>query len=130
MVGGLSEENVVVAFLTSPEFNQGKDDTAFVNSLYQTVLFRSPDPGSLNYWVQDLANGQTREQVVRSFLRSQEYADAIVGDMYQAYLDRTPDVGGAAYWVQQLTAGTQSDANLALNLLISTEFLNKSRGPV
>jgi hypothetical protein len=127
MVGGLSEKNVVVAFLTSPEYNLGKDNTAFVNSLYQTLLFRSPEAGALNYWVQDLAGGQSREQVVRSFLRSQEYANSLVNDLYGAYLNRTPGTGEAAYWTQELTAGILSDANLGLNLLISQEFLNKTR---
>lgn len=127
MVNGLSEEEVIVGFLASPEFSSGKDNTAFVTSLYQTLLFRAPDAGSLAYWVQDLANGQTREQVVRSFLRSPEYVTSLVNDLYTAYLGRTPQPGEAAYWIQDLTSGNLSDSNFALNLLISFEFLNKPR---
>jgi len=70
-------------------------DTEFVLSLYRCALHRPADLGVKDH-VERLRKGATREEVVRDFLRSEEYvarhADDLefARDAYQAVLGREP----------------------------------------
>lgn len=74
--GSLQLEQVAGAFVNSPEFQNtygALDNTAFVNLLYENVLGRAADAGGLQNWLDALADGRTREQVVLGFSESAEY---------------------------------------------------------
>jgi len=48
-------------------------DEAFLELLYENLLGRTADPDGLRSYMTGLANGQSREQVVESFLLSEEF---------------------------------------------------------
>lgn len=56
----------------APSDHGGAGDQAFVNALYQNVLHRAPDAGGLAYWVNALANGGSRADMLVSFALSAE----------------------------------------------------------
>ena len=78
-VGALTSGNadvysVVEEFFNSQEFmNRNLNDTEFVTVAYQTILGREPDKSGLEHWVNNLTWGDTRDDVLYGFLRSQEF---------------------------------------------------------
>src|SRR5205807_609586 len=98
-----------------------------VTNDYRRYVGRAPDVAGLAYWVGQLQNGATDEQLEASFLGSAEYirnhggtGDAWVKGMYHDLLGRTPDQDGVSYWVDQLAHG--ADASLvALGFAASAE---------
>lgn len=75
---------VVDGFVRSQEFQNtygALDDQAFVTLLYNNVLDRAPDDAGLANWTGFLANGGTREHVVRGFSQSQEFKNTSQDDV-------------------------------------------------
>lgn len=73
---GMTFENVVDAFMASPEFQSTYGATTnvqFVTLLYQNVLDRAPDPGGLAAWTGALDAGADRAEVVIGFMGSPEF---------------------------------------------------------
>lgn len=125
---GLSETQVMIAFLNSAEFNAGKDDTAFVQSLYTLFLGRSGEPAAVQGWVSLMNSpGHSRQDVINGILRSEEHAKFVVNTYYQYYLGRPADAAGLATWVTRLTSGAASEADIARAILSSAEFAGMSR---
>jgi hypothetical protein len=64
-------------FARSPEFTSRYghlDDTAFVDLVYLSVLFRPPDDAGLRHWVSELSSGRTtRGRVMVGFSESPEF---------------------------------------------------------
>jgi hypothetical protein len=96
-----------------------RDNTAFVNDLYDTFFNRVPDSGGLSFWVGNLDAGMPREVVLTAFMFSPEFANftaAIFGntaaraevdmvmDFYRGLLARLPDDGGFSFWVGRFRA--------------------------
>ena len=70
----LTGEQAALNFFESKEFIDHKvPDQEFVRRLYVTFLDREPDQGGLDYWTGVLAGGDTREHVIRSFTRCEEF---------------------------------------------------------
>ena len=100
--------------------------TAFVNDLYQDVLFRGADPGGLAFWTGQLQAqlpGGGGGSAFGGFLASAEFQSIVnpIPTMYQAYLSRPADVAGLAGWVDQERAG-QSLAQIAGSIAATPEF--------
>ena len=53
--------------------NLGLDDSAFVDSLYRSMMDREADEDGKNYWMDKLANGTSREEVFLGFAKSVEF---------------------------------------------------------
>jgi len=70
-----SWSQISTGFVNSAEF-QGKygslTNTQFVTQLYANVLDRAPDSGGFAYWTGQIANGESREQVLDGFAFSAE----------------------------------------------------------
>jgi hypothetical protein len=76
---------VANGFVGSAEFQSvygALNDHDFVTLLYHNVLHRDPDAGGLTNWVNALAGGETRAQVVIGFSESPEH----IGNM-APYID-------------------------------------------
>ena len=72
--GTASVYSIVKEFFDSQEFeNRNLDDTEFVTVAYQTILGREPDKSGLEYWVNNLTWGDTRDDVLYGFLGSNEF---------------------------------------------------------
>jgi hypothetical protein len=64
------------AFAQSAEFNArfpGADDAEFVNAVYQNTLGRGPDPAGQAFWLDHLAHGMTRGEMVGGVSHSTEF---------------------------------------------------------
>lgn len=103
LVGGFSLAQITTGFISSPEFQSmygSLNNEQFVTLLYNNVLDRSPDQAGLQFWMDHLANGATREFVVNGFSESGEFQtntnpalNAFVRTQLPYYADRLD--GGA-----------------------------------
>ncbi len=67
-------------FFFSPEYLAlEKADDAFVTDCYHAVLGREPEAEGYAYWLEKLAGGATREEVLRGFTESPEFLSQIDG---------------------------------------------------
>ena len=61
-------------FIFSQEFqNLELDDSAFLDSLYRSMMDREADEDGKNYWMDKLAGGASREEVFLGFANSPEF---------------------------------------------------------
>lgn len=70
----LTAASMAEIFYTSDEFQAMKlDDTQYVTSMYTTFMDRKPDDSGLAYWVKRLKDGDTRQEVLGSFIGCDEF---------------------------------------------------------
>ncbi|WP_043829148.1 DUF4214 domain-containing protein [Muricoccus aerilatus] len=139
---------VAAGFVNSTEYNTrfgALDDAGFVNLTYRNVLGRAPDPTGLNYWLNNLSHGATRQDVVVNFSESSEFKTRIAatlpnglwdGDenaasiarLYQATLGRHPDETGLRYWDTSFDNGL-SLSDMAVAFTASSEFAARFGSP-
>jgi Ca2+-binding RTX toxin-like protein len=149
VTGANTLPGVAAGFVGSREFQNvygALDDTGFVQLLYQNVLNRAADAGGLQGWLNALAGGASRADVVVGFANSREfintttaaavtYTDARspagwsdeVFRAYQATLGRDPDTGGLLDWTGRLATGTPLTDVIA-GFVGSREFQNTYGG--
>ena len=71
-------------FIVSQEFHVrygALDNTGFVNQLYKNVLARNGEPAGIAGWVNGLANGLTRAEVLKGFSESSENQANVIGQI-------------------------------------------------
>jgi hypothetical protein len=122
---GATLQSVVNGFVGSNEFQAlygNLDNTGFVTLLYQNVLHRAPDAAGLTSWLNFLAAGHSRAEVVTGFSESPEDIGALAAPvqaglwiedaaaaqaarLYDAVLGRLPDAAGLASWTHNLAGG-------------------------
>jgi hypothetical protein len=81
---GLTLSQVAGNFIASPEFQAtygSVDNTAFITLLYQNVLDRAPDAGGLQFHLNELANGETRADLLTHFSESPENQANVIGQI-------------------------------------------------
>lgn len=69
-------DRVSAAFAAAPEFAQrygSMNDEQFTRLVYQNVMDRAPDAAGLTYWLNRLAGGMTRGQLMLEFSESEEF---------------------------------------------------------
>lgn len=75
--------DVAAEFVRSPEFQSlygtAPSSAAFVDTLYEHVLHRAADAQGLQYWLDVLAAGHTRAEVLLAFSESPENHAQVVG---------------------------------------------------
>ena len=63
-------------FFYCQEFNDhGFDNKELITRMYKTFMGRNPDDEGLNYWLNNMNNGMTKDQVFNSFVQSQEFTE-------------------------------------------------------
>ena len=63
-------------FFYCKEFNDhGYDNKELITRMYKTFMGREPDTDGLNYWLNNMNNGMTKDQVFNSFVQSQEFTE-------------------------------------------------------
>ena len=61
-------------FVQSPEFiNKGLSNEEYLKSLYRAFMGREYDQGGLDYWLENMNNGYTRDEVFAGFANSPEF---------------------------------------------------------
>lgn len=126
-LGQVSDE-----FARSAEFTRtygSLSDEDFIDLVYQSILGRQPDAGGRAFWINRIAAGVTRGQLMANFSESPEYieqtsAAVTVESLYQGLLQRSPDRSGFAYWVGVAESG-EPVTNLIAGMLSSDEYFNR-----
>jgi hypothetical protein len=81
---GYSLSQVAAAFIASPEFQSkygNVDDKTFITLLYNNVLHRAPDADGLQYHLNEIAQGQSRADVLTHFSESPENQANVIGQI-------------------------------------------------
>lgn len=90
-----------------------------ITALYVAAFGRAPDKDGLTYWSGQLKNGASFDDLITSFLTSNEGKSlygydvsdaAFFTNFYGTVLNRSPDTAGAAYWQDRLAElGSRKD---------------------
>ena len=127
---GISPTNVVLAIEGTTEYR-----TDLLQSLYQRYLDRQADAGGLQYFLNQLANGSTVEQVETALVSSPEYYQLhgsnngnFLQALYQDGLGRQPDTAGLDYFTVELATGV-TRATVVAQVFGSGEFQQDLIGP-
>jgi hypothetical protein len=112
--GGWTLANASLALTTDPS-------ALYVNSLYDHVLNRAPDPYGEKFWVGELNNGASPLQVSQGFWQSPEHRGIQVDDFYQDFFHQPGDAVGHAFWVNSMLAGV-SEEQVSAQFLISLQY--------
>jgi hypothetical protein len=123
MKNGLTDEQLLAAFTSSPEYYTlaGGTDQVWVDALYRDVLGRAADQAGEAAWLQKLASGASRSNIAYGFATSAEHESLIVAAYYQLYLGRIATAPEVAGWVNSLQTG-MSEEQLAAAFVASDEF--------
>lgn len=93
---------------------------AVVQSLYQDVLGRLPEPSGLEYWTSVVTASGDVSRLANGIVSSRERLESFVRDVYRDALQRDPEPGGLVYWVGYLASG-QGVAALQVSVFASPE---------
>ncbi len=125
---GVSTTAIAQEFLNSSEYTVVSNE-AFVESLYTQILQRDTtniDEAGVQSWLNTLAAGGTRTDVVSAIATSQEAISndqsngSYVQGLYQSALGRGAEADGLNNWVSQLVNGA-SRTEVAATILNSAE---------
>lgn len=137
-------------FIFSGEYlNKNTDNTQYVKDLYSMFFGREADEAGFNYWLEQLDDGVTRENVFSGFCNSAEfsnlcnkygvvsgcyfvdvpndkqgYVNSFVARLYKVCLGRLPDQGGQLGWARKLIDGEETGSSAAYGFILSQEFCN------
>ena len=74
--GKATANDIAYGFILSEEFEgRNLSDEAYVDTLYRTFFDREPDEGGKAGWLDELANGTSRKDVLDGFLGAEEFAN-------------------------------------------------------
>lgn len=88
------------------------DSKQLITTLYVAALGRAPDSDGLKYWTGQMDSGFSFDDVIASFLQSDEGASLyrqsasdsdFFHNFYETVLNRAPDEAGAQYWEGRLS---------------------------
>jgi subtilisin family serine protease len=126
---GTSETDLIGAFLESNEYQAAHvDDVSFVEGLFQDVLGRAADSGSLAAWTSLVQAGASRGELVDAILNSTERDAFVVGRYYQQFLGRSAGAD-AERWAAAVADGSLALDNVAEIILGSTEYFSRANRP-
>lgn len=122
---GASETAVADAFMQSPEYLYAHaDNSGFVQEVFQDLLGRPADAGSLNTLANALNAGLTRSQLVDLVLSSPERTAHLIGQYYEQYLGRSGSAAEEQNWSNLIAAGEVDFESVAELFLSSNEYFN------
>lgn len=153
--GKQSGASIIANFIHSQEYREmNKSDADYVEDLYKSCLGRGSDPDGKAFWIQQLASGKTRDEVMAGFINSKEYTQicdvygisrgtaekngtitynsgvrTFVENNYKGVLSRHSETEGAEFWSKQIIdKGMTVDAfkECSICFFHSKEFLEKN----
>ncbi len=150
--GKLTGSTVVYDFIFSPEYvSLNTTDDKFVDDLYTMFMGRQAETEGKEFWLTQLANGMTRQNVFMGFANSEEFynvcvdcnipagyftneyhldqvnnVNLFVSRLYRICLGRLGDQGGQEYWTKGLLAHNLEGIGCAANFFNSQEYRNKN----
>jgi hypothetical protein len=128
---GMSETQVLLAILSSPEFNlQHPGADPLIDELFFDVLNRPAQPADLTAWehvyTEPLVG--SRIGVIAGIVNSAEAFQDTLNIYYMQYLGRMPDLRGDTAWLSALESGVLAPGAVALAILESSEFYSHATG--
>lgn len=98
---------------TNPVISAQDPTANYVRSLYQNLMGRSGDQPGIDYWTQQLNQGNTDQSAIMSqFAASPEFQNLYksnpsqaITSLYQEALGRAPDQSGLDYWMGRAKTG-------------------------
>lgn len=150
MTQGYTGADVAEGFLYSDEFlGKSMTNSGFLNVLYATFFNRTPDEGGKNNWLNAMAAGMSKREVIQGFINSTEWANlcltygilsggtgvpnisiepsekviAFATRLYTTCLGRDADPHGLADWSSQLANLKITGSSAAHGFFFSEEFL-------
>ena len=128
LMEGSTEASVVEGILGSREYNLAHaDSSTFARDLYIDVLGRQGGEVETQAWVNEMAVGMSRSDVVARFVESYEANDRVVESLYNTGLHRGQD-GTSDYWVGML--GSKKSAALVAACILSSDEFYQETAPV
>lgn len=127
--GGLANGTVTVTIGPASLAGCAPEDTAvqrYVCRVYLDMLGRPAEPAGKAYWVDRIAGGQPRYEILNSFSRTSEYRVRAVRRIYTALMGRDATPDERTYWADQLK--TKNPDVLRAALLGSPGFLARAGG--
>jgi hypothetical protein len=148
--GTQTGSDVAYGFVFSNEFlNKVMTNEEYLQILYKAFFNRQPDTAGMQGWLDAIANGATKEDVLNGFIYATEFAnlcdeygikayeghitkaqkeavEAFVTRFYQLCLDRDPDAAGLEGWTNNLLNQIQTGADVANGFIYSQEFIDKN----
>ncbi len=138
-------------FIFSDEYTKAKkNDSQYVDDLYQMFLGRKADSKGKKDWVNRLKNGESREAIYAGFANSKEFfklcqdygitagwfltdkdinqgknINLFVDRLYTLCLDRKGDYFGQMDWVTKLSSGAITGSDCAHGFVFSKELTGK-----
>lgn len=85
-------QNIMFRFVYAEEF-QKRDctDEEFIKIIYEVLLNRDCDPSGLNYWIEKITQGMSREELIQSIIGSEEFHMRMVeGGGMPGWISHTP----------------------------------------
>ena len=152
---GMSRKIVIQKFTDSEEFanicascgmTQGKYEsdeirdsnilvTSFVNNLYLTILWRTPDVAGINNFVGALLNGASTDGIVKEFIlgaeckgknyTNEEFIIACFGGILGRTGPNVEAIDGGKLFLDTLNAGILTKEEIVDSLLNSEEYINR-----
>ncbi|MBR3057820.1 MAG: DUF4214 domain-containing protein [Clostridiales bacterium] len=135
--------------LEAPEFmERNLSESVFVETLYMTFFARASEAKGKKYWLDELAKGTPREEIVNQFIDSTEWCNICAAygiksgapnakaetaskdvvdfatRLYTCCLGRDPEEDGLAYWSKALMNKERTGAEAAKLFFQSEEFDN------
>lgn len=150
--GTVSGADTIVGFVNSPEFvNKHTSNREYLQVLYRAIFDREAAESELEYWLEVLDGGVSRNYVLKGFVDSPEFERlcasysinkgtvtlkevrdlnpriaGFVNRLYRLTLDREDDGSGINYWVDILVKKTQTPQTVAHGFVFSPEFKGKN----
>jgi len=149
--GTLTGADVANGFIFSSEFiGKHKSTEAYITILYKAFFNRaaSDDATGMNFWLNELDNGSSKEEVLHGFLYSTEFINLstvygikayegapfnsstltdFIKRFYLVVLGRKADAEGLNTWVTQLSTGIATGSDIAQGFIFSNEYNEASK---
>ncbi|MEQ5801217.1 DUF4214 domain-containing protein [Halomonas sp. H10-9-1] len=97
--------------------------------LYEAALDREPDEPGLNYFVGNMRDGQSLQDIARSFYQADEFRSQFddfddanyINQLYENVLGRQADRAGIDYWLNDIQNNGRSHAEVLVSFAQSEE---------
>jgi len=114
-------QDVGLSVLNSQEFLTNQAARPVVVALYDNVLQRTAADVEIDFWVNQLLAGTTRQTVATSFDQSVEGVGVFVTETYFTILERLPAAAERDFWVAQIVGGA-TEQDVLNSFFTSSEY--------
>ena len=150
--GLVTGADTIYGFINSPEFiNKHTSNREYLQVLYRAIFDREAGESELEYWLQIMEGGISRNYVLKGFVDSAEFGRlcaeynikqgtvtlkevrdlypqiaGFANRLYKLTLEREDDGSGINYWVDIMVKKTQTPQDVAHGFVFSPEFINRN----